>query len=299
MSRKSKAYRAAGEHLAEVEDYRATLAPAMLEKWILERIERHREVWDIIWKAGRKAEWVRSQEDQEVLLARVRDLLLKLEQAELNLEQAIQTSKNRGDRISYLERELATHNEIVRTNQARSVKYMGLNSDLRQENEQLKKDLVEAKLGARLYDQVERENRHNENALELAEEELVRLREQLAREKTNHHQTRATLKASADKRNELLRRALAAEGSLASGPRIPTKPEGDGWNLSWVKMTGETITGTVTTNVSATENVTTRALTRLCTGRRGVHRCVNQGPTNGIHSSEHRCHCGMLWGLGE
>lgn len=275
MSRKSKAYQAAGDHMAHSYGYDVTLEAGNLEKWVLAQIEAYRDVWDIIWKAARRAEWEHSQDDLGTAQAR-------LEQTEGSLEQAIQTSKNRGDRIAQLG---------------------AVNGNLLAENVRLKKALAEAKLPSnsdRLYDQVERELHHVENALELAEEELVRLREQLAREKTNHHQTRTTLQAAIDKRNELLRRALAAESALASRPRraeprIPKKPEGDGWELSWVRMTGETITGTVTTNVSATENVTTHPLVRCQAVLSGTHACKYKTEPGREHPWSHLCHCGVTW----
>jgi hypothetical protein len=301
MSKKSKAYQAAAEHMAAGQP---TLTPEDLEAY-------HHSTWDIIWKAARRAEWEKCQDDDlEPLQAQITKLMLANERLQNSNDRLVnnqlslaETAKKRLEEIRRLEdaqskletaqtdidnlTEMAQKRlEYAQRAQRRSIELLRSNQTLRSQNESLKQQLVKAtalttegtrtlqerydklleehKLVERLYDQINNENDYHENALLLDEEELVRLREQLAQERT--------------------RQAIASK-----------KPEGDGWQLTWTRMTGQTITGTVTTNVSATENVTTRALTRPCTGRRGEHRCVNQAPVNKVHSSEHRCHCGTTW----
>jgi hypothetical protein len=227
VSRKSKAYLAAARYLAE--RYDCTRLDN-LDTWILKTVEDHRDSWDVIWKAARRAEWVHSQRDLDALQERYEALQAKFQQS------------------------------------------------------------------GRLYDQVEKENRYHENALELAEQELTNLRVTVLEERERHtklgtvleSQNRA-LNACTEKRNELLRRALAAEGTLASWPkraepRIPKKPEGDGWELSWVRMTGETIAGVVTTH----------PLVR-CQAVLGKHACQNMTQSGKEHPQRHQCHCGILW----
>lgn len=262
MSKKDKAYQAAAEHMAHRYGYNATLEPNRLDDWILDQVTLQRDTWDIIWKAARRAEWRHSQDDQEALQAQITNLMLSLERTEGNLEQVIQTSKNRGDRIRDVE---------------------AMNTSLLAENQRLKNKLDAAKRGERLYEQVEKENRYHENALNLAETELTQLRAQLARERTQHQ---VALDACTKKRNELLVRAVEAEAKLDSQPKVPTRPEGEGWNLSWVRMTGETITGTVTPE---------RPPLAPCTGAMGRHKCDMQTRRGFQHPDRHHCHCGIWW----
>jgi hypothetical protein len=392
VSKKSKAYQAAAELLAEVQDY-PNLEGPIRDQWLQQRIQFNTPAWDIIWKAARRAEWEKCQDDVEVLQSKITQLMLEIERLQVSNErmatnqpQLVQTAKTRLERIQYLERELkyatgqlvdrnkelADALEAVKTAksltsgaQARGIELLRSNQTLRSQNENLKHQLVEAtalttegtrtlqerfdklqekyQRGERLYEQVEKENNYNQNALTLAEEELVRLREQLAQERTSHQaeldavkadvnyfrdklaqvttpvpvdptqqrlvaSLRATLKASMEKRDELLYRALEAEQKLATVPEIAFhKPEGSGWVLSWTRMTGQTITGRVTehgdgskttfdynpaTGMAASTwsgtpepkscGATDGSRTHVCTRTPGTHR-------------QHVCHCNHLW----
>jgi chaperonin GroEL (HSP60 family) len=270
VSKRSKAYLAAAEYMAEVYGYTVTLDPESLKNWIQGKISDYRDEWDFIWKAARRAEWEHSQEDQNTLQEQVTKLMLKLEQTEGNLTQAIQTSKNRGDIWSTLAtqvNDLKTRNEAQRKSleegRMRAIRTLQANTDLRQENERLKKELVERTLptyeslglkqkleeSGRLYTQVEKELRYTENALLLSEQERSDIREKLLKER------------------DLLN---------------ATKPAGEGWDLSWVRLTGASITGTVKRSEPTRCNATDAEHRHDCILAPGAHR-------------NHQCHCGHIW----
>ena len=272
MSSKSKAYQAAAEHMAASG---RTLTPEDLEAY-------HGGTWDIIWKAARRAEWKHSQRDQDVLQASITKLRWEVErlqgernrQAELHQTNMAQ-SKNRMDRIGTLSNTNA----------------------LLAENVRLKKALDEAKLGVRLYDQVERENNYHENALKLAEQEIRDLREKLRGLDPKPSQQlvdslRSSLATCGAKRNELLVRTVAAEAKLDALEKVPARPQGKGWVLAWTRMTGETITGMVSLTPGGWGG--SEPLVR-CLAVTGKHACENKTQVGREHPQRHLCHCGTSW----
>ncbi len=402
MSKKSKAYQAAAELLAEVQDY-PNLEGPIRDQWLQQRIQFNTPAWDIIWKAARRAEWEKCQDDVEVLQSRITQLMLEIERLQASNErmatnqlQLAETAKTRLKRIDELagelakakqelmyatgqlvarNKELADALEAVKTArsftssaQARSIELLRSNQTLRQESEDLKRRLVEATalttegtrtlqerfdklqkehgLAQRLYEQVSRENAYNYNALELAEDEVKNLRDKLAQERTagqaeldalkadvNYFRDklaevttpvpvdptqqrvidslRSLLRACSEKRTELLVRALEAEQKyLAIPPIASRKPEGDGWVLSWTRMTGQTITGRVTetgdgskttfdynpaTGMAASTWSGTPPPPVRCSASSGRHVCENKTQPGRRHPQHHLCHCGTIW----
>lgn len=247
MSEKSKAYQAASKHMAEVHDYQRTLTPPLLENWLNLQISKNRDTWDVIWKAARRAEWAHSQRDLEV----ERDSLL----AEVNQLKTFDGAQRK----------------LLGEKSARIIGILQSNAELREKNDQLKRDLVERTIPR--YDQLKASSTTESERLH-TQAELVRLREQLAQERTRHQ------KQVTDIRNGSLLRALQAEHKLSFLAKVPAEPAGEGWALGWVKLTGETITGTVTSTP------------KLCGATcEGGHTCTR---TPGAHR-QHVCHCNHLW----
>ena len=257
-----------------------------------EDLERyHRGSWDIIWKAARRAEWKHSQRDQDVLQASITKLMLEVER--------LQGERNR-------------------------------------QAERYDKLKGEHELTERLYDQIEKENRYNENALKLAEQELTNLRVTVLEERERHTKlgtvlasVRENLATCGAKRNELLVRTVAAEAKLDALEKVPARPQGEGWVLAWTRMTGETITGTVTPErcgdcLNPTPHTGHQHTCKEPPFHQGSHRCVchwtwnntgikraeplvrclavtgkhaceNKTQVGREHPQRHLCHCGTSW----
>jgi DNA repair exonuclease SbcCD ATPase subunit len=273
VSKKSKAWLAASRQMAEAQGYYTTLGPRDLEEWLAAQQDQHSDTWDVIWKAARRAEWEKCQDDQEVFQARVAELEASNSRLATNQLQLAETAKKRLERGHWLEVELkyatgqlvARNKELADAQQAattarsytsmaqqRCVKLLRSNQTLRSQNENLKQQLVKAtalttegtrnlqgrydkllgehQLGERLYEQLEKENGYNQNALDLAEQELSDTREKLLQERTAHVQVQKDL----DKEMDFWRKKYLAIPPIAS-----RKPEGDGWVLSWSRITGQ------------------------------------------------------------
>lgn len=388
MSKKSRAWLKASQQMAETQGYNTTLGHLDLEEWLAAQQDQHSDTWDVIWKAARRAEWEKCQDDQEALQSKITKLMLANEWMAANQLQLAETAKKRLEEIHRLEREMkyATSQLVARNKeladalgavktaksftssaQARSIELLRSNQTLRQENEDLKRRLVEAtalttegtrtlqerfdklqeerQRGERLYEQISRENDYHENAANLAEEEVKNLRDKLAQERTagqaeldalkadvNYFRDklaqvttpvpvdptqqrlvdslRSALNASMAKRDELLTRTLEAEQKLAAVPGIAfRKPAGDGWVLSWTRMTGQTITGRVTEHGDGSKTTfdynpaTGMAAStwsgtpypKPCLSRNGAHRCNVRTATYSHPGLKHTCHCGATW----
>jgi len=315
MSRDSKArgktFRAAATKLADQWGYTGIERDEVIATTIGDRTGDWKVIWDRALKHVGKAvqaSAIRSGMDlasmessiaarDEILAERTADinrLTMRNREQEATIRALMTSNQKLQEELSRLKVDLVQRSTLhTRTLELEL-------SKVRAELEETKKHTTTATW--KVFEENERlvaEVRNVENDLALAEDEVIdeRLRRQEA-EKERGRQAdlveslRSALNASMAKRDELLTRALAAEGALAARPkraepRIPKKPEGEGWNLSWVKMTGVTITGTVTPEPTP--------LVR-CMAASSKHACELMTQPGKEHSPVHRCHCGMLWG---